>query len=90
MSPAPAARRRTLQDDLLADLRQGPPVAAAPPAPPARTAPATEAAPGPAPAVELRITPRTWSAAGWRRRPGGDGVTLSLGPVCLSLGNLRP
>ena len=89
MSTAPAGRRRTLQDDLLADLRQSPPLAAAPPAQPAPTTPATETATGAAPAVELRITPRTWSAAGWRRRPDGDGVTISLGPVCLSLGNLR-
>ena len=79
------ASRRTLQDDLLDDLRQAPVRPAAAPA----TARAEDAAPEPAPAVELRITPRTWSAAGWTRRPGGDGVTISLGPVCLSLGNLR-
>jgi hypothetical protein len=78
--------RRTLQDDLLDDLRQAPVLPAAAPATPR----AEDAAPEPAPAVELRITPRTWSAAGWTRRPGGDGVTISLGPVCLSLGNLRP
>jgi hypothetical protein len=77
--------RRTLRDDLLDDLRQAPVRPAAAPT----TAPAEQAAVEPAPAVELRITPRTWSAAGWSRRPGGDGLTISLGPVCLSLGNLR-
>lgn len=90
MSTGPATRRRTLQDDLLDDLRQTPAPAAPPPVHPTRTSPATEPARDPAPAVELRITPRSWSGAGWRRRPGGDGVTLTLGPVRLSLGNLRP
>jgi hypothetical protein len=74
----------SLQDDLLADLQQAP---ARPTAAPA-TAPAADTA-GQDPVVELRITPRAWSAAGWTRRPGGDGVTISLGPVCLTLGNLR-
>jgi hypothetical protein len=83
MTVSGSARRRTLQDDLLDDLRQAPVRPA--PAP----APAQEAIAA-APAVELRITPRAWSAAGWTRRPGGDGVTISLGPVRLSLGNLRP
>ena len=78
--------RRTLQDDLLDDLRQAP---VRPAAAPTSACAQEEVAAEPAPAVELRITPRTWSAAGWTRRPGGDGVTISLGPVCLSLGNLR-
>jgi hypothetical protein len=85
MTVSGSARHRTLQDDLLDDLRQAP-VRPAPAPAPARDGAAAE----PAPAVELRITPRSWSAAGWTRRPGGDGVTISLGPVCLSLGNLRP
>jgi hypothetical protein len=96
-APSSAARRRSLQDDLLDDLRQGPARSSAAPAPVAwetssrAEVPTDIALPAAAtPAVELRITPRSWSSAGWTRRPEGDGLTLSLGPVCLSLGRLRP
>ncbi len=92
-----APRSRSLQDDLLDDLRQGPAHAGAVPVTPASVAAPPEAAPrAPAPAApltpaaELRITPWSWSAAGWTRRADGEGVTISLGPVCLSLGRLRP
>jgi hypothetical protein len=94
--PGAATRRRSLQDDLLDDLRQGPARVSAPPvaapSPPslpsaAQRAPSLEAAP--TPAVELRITPWSWSSAGWTRGPDGAGLAISLGPVCLSLGRLR-
>jgi hypothetical protein len=96
-APRSGARPRSLQDDLLDDLRRGPdyasaaPVTAASVASPPEAAPRVPAlAPEPTPAVELRITPRSWSPAGWTRRPEGDGLTINLGPVCLSLGRLRP
>ena len=96
-APRSGARPRSLQDDLLDDLRRGPdragaaPVTASSVASPPEAAPRVSAlAPTPTPAVELRITPRSWSSAGWTRRPEGDGLTVNLGPVCLSLGRLRP
>jgi hypothetical protein len=93
MTTSPTGRRRSLQDDLLDDLRQGPAAVPGPPAPvedrarPA--APEARAGAEPAPALELRITPRSWSAVRWSRHAGGDGVTISLGPVNLSLAGLR-
>ena len=96
-APRSGARPRSLQDDLLADLARGPdhdsaaPVTAASAASPPEAAPkASVHAAEPTPAVELRITPRSWSAAGWTRRSDGDGLTIKLGPVRLSLGRLRP
>jgi hypothetical protein len=89
-APRSGAYRRSLQDDLLDDMRQeaaratGVPVTAPPPLP---KAPSAASAP-PTPAVELRITPRSWVPAGWTRRSGGDGLSISLGPLCLSLGRL--
>jgi hypothetical protein len=95
-APRSGARSRSLKDDLLDDLRRGPdhasaaPVTAASVGSPPEAAPRFPAlAPTPTPAVELRITPRSWSSAGWTRRPEGDGLTINLGPVCLSLGRLR-
>jgi hypothetical protein len=82
------ARGRSLQDDLLEDLRQGvsrPPTAAAPAPEPSRPAAAA-----PEPAVELRITPRAWSPAGIRALPSGRGYELSVGPLRLSLARSRP
>ena len=97
MSSAPGhgGRRRSLQDELLEDLRQGAlrPAAAPPPELPPEV---SEASPrrsarsaSPTPAVELRFTPRSWSGVGWMRRPGEAGLTVSFGPVCLSLGVLH-
>jgi hypothetical protein len=82
--------RRSLSDDLLDDLKQGAP------RPPTRPAPSAEAAtaavpreavpPAPqTPTVELRITPRAWSAAGVAPLPDGGGLAVSLGPLRVSL-----
>ena len=96
-APRSGARPRSLQDDLLDDLRRGPDRASAAPVaapsvacPPEAAARVSALVPASTPAVELRITPRFWSSAGWTRRPEGDGLTINLGPVCLSLGRLRP
>jgi hypothetical protein len=90
-----APRPRSLQDDLLDDLRRGPDHASAAPVTVTSVGSPQELrvsalAPAPTPAVELRITPRSWSSAGWTRRPEGGALTINVGPVCLSLGRLRP
>lgn len=96
-APRTGARARSLQDDLLDDLRRGPATTSAAPvtgasvaSPPEVASKTSVIAAAPTPAVELRITPRSWSSAGLTRRPDGDGLTINLGPVCLSLGRLRP
>jgi hypothetical protein len=96
-APRSGARPRSLQDDLLDDLRRGPAATSAAPATGASVASPPEVAPktsviaaAPTPALELRITPRSWSSAGWTRRPDGDGLAINVGPVWLSLGRLRP
>ena len=80
-------RGRSLRDDLLADLQQGPsriPTPSAGPVPEPRSATAT-ASTAETPTVELRITPRAWSPAHWRPLPQGGGFVVSVGPVRLSL-----
>ena len=91
MIPQPVfeERRRSLRDDLLDDLLRGttrsPAPVVTPPQPRAPSVPTLET-----PAVEVRITPRAWASAGWTLLPGGDGFVISLGPIRLSLGRLRP
>jgi hypothetical protein len=82
--------RRSLSDDLLDDLKQGAP--RTPPRPPAAAEPAAAPVPREAvsdppqtPPVELRITPRAWSAAGVTPLPDGGGLAVSLGPLRVSL-----
>ena len=91
--PGTGTRRRSLQEDLLDDLRHGPPPPVATPVPAVPLPPIREAPPAasePAtPALELRITPWSWASAGWTRRSGGHGLTISLGPLCLFLGRLH-
>ena len=77
-------RRRSLHDDLLADLQQGPTRPPAPGAAPRPEPPLPFPTPATTPAVELRITPRNWSPAGWTST--GGGFVFSVGPVRLSLG----
>ena len=87
----PGARRRSLTDDLLADLEQGAPRTPTPSASPKRPAVAPEPSAPPVasdpetPTVELRITPRSWSHAGVAPLPDGGGVAVSLGPLRVSL-----
>jgi hypothetical protein len=79
------ARQRTLQDELLQDLRQ--------------TAPMPDPRPGPSrpranrasletaattPAVELRVTRNRWLAPSMRL--ASQGVVLSAGPISVSVG----
>jgi hypothetical protein len=85
-SPRRSPRPRTLQEDLLDDLRQ------AVPSPVAR--PSSDH-PVPTPAerrdltdpevltVELRLTPRMWSAPSVRRPAGGAGLVMEAGPLRL-------
>ncbi len=87
----PAPRPRTLQEDLLDDLRQATPMPAGPPAghQPAPAPPAAAPAePRSALGVELRVTPQRWTAVSWRSLPGWTGFVLSAGPVRLSIGVL--
>ena len=91
----PSERSRTVQDDLLADLRDAAPMPAARmPAPRsvvARTLSASlpvlavAPAPVPSPVIELRLTRQPWSMPSLRQRPGAPGIELSAGPVLLSL-----
>jgi len=87
----PGARRRSLSDDLLADLEQGvprtPTPSATPRLPAAKPAPSVADEPDApqTPTVELRITPRSWSPAGVAALPDGGGVAVSLGPLRVSL-----
>ena len=82
-------RSRTMHNDLLQDLRQAAPAALTPPAedrsprPPRLTSLQT-------PAVELRFTPRRWSAPALRPLPGRDGLVLHLGAFRLTVGRLSP
>ena len=84
-SVTPAGRPRTLQDDLLQDLRQ--------------TAPMPDPRPGPrrprakrvplqtgatSPAVELRVTRTRWLAPSMRL--ASKGVVVSAGPISVSVG----
>jgi hypothetical protein len=88
--PSSGARKRSLHDDLLEDLRQAPARTAVPH--PGAGFASLEEAPAralhgtPTPAIEVSITPRSWSSVGWTRNPGEDGLRVSLGPVHLSLG----
>jgi len=72
---------RTLQDELLADLRQAAPV---PDAPPRAERPAPE--PDHTPALQIRVTPLRWSCPRVRAvREPHPTLELSAGPVRISL-----
>jgi hypothetical protein len=90
-STTPSGRPRTLQDDLLDDLRQAAPL------PVARTStdrPVTTPAGRPeatdpeALTVELRLTPRTWFTPSVRRPTGGAGLVVKAGPLRLHVRSL--
>jgi len=74
-APRPA-RSRTLQDDLLDDLREAAPMAV----PRAGTAPAARPQEL---TVEVRVTPRSWSAPTLRTPADGTGLVMTAGPVRL-------
>jgi hypothetical protein len=80
-----AARPRTLQDELLQDLRQTAPMPdprPGPSRPRAMRAPLETAATSPA--VELRVTRNRWLAPSMRL--ASQGVVLSAGPISVSVG----
>jgi hypothetical protein len=80
-----AARPRTLQDELLQDLRQTAPMhdpRPGPSRPRAKQAPLATAAISPA--VELRVTRNRWLAPSMRL--ASQGVALSAGPISVSVG----
>jgi hypothetical protein len=86
---SPAARPRTFQEDLLADL-QGtvPPPAPRPGSGRGRTAPQalpSRRAQRESPTVELQLTRSRWAAPSVRSVPGRPGVVLSAGPLRVSL-----
>jgi hypothetical protein len=79
-------RARSLQDDLLQDLRRTTPL---PPRPPALARSrgeqsgkerGTEAA-----TVEVRVTRSRWTSLRVRSNPGRSGIEVSAGPLRLSL-----
>ena len=84
----PSRRPRTLQDDLLADLRQAAPMPVAPlevnlsgPVPPERLDPTLQETP----TIDVRVTPRQWSKPSLR--PGGTetGLVFTVGPLRVSI-----
>ena len=84
----PSSRSRTLQADLLADLRQAAPMpiarpkvdhsASVPAERPSPTVPET-------PTIDVRLTPLHWSAPSIRPRGTGTGLVLTAGPVRVSI-----
>ena len=80
-----AARPRTLQDDLLQELRNTAPMPdprPGPPRPRAKRAPIETGATSPA--VELRVTRTRWLAPSMRL--ASQGVVVSAGPISVSVG----
>ena len=76
-------RRRTMQDDLLHDLRQATPMPVVPTA--------VERAPeGPVardrqpPSMHLHVTVQRWSWPRLRVLPGGSGLSVGIGPIRVS------
>jgi hypothetical protein len=89
-NPLPRApRTRSLQDDLMQDLRRTTPL----PPRPAATARTRAEHPGTDPvashsdaaAVEVRVTRSRWTSLRVRSNPGRSGFEVSAGPLRLSL-----
>ena len=73
-----------LQDGLLQDLRAASPV---PASVPVRVVPAPPPPPPPsAAAMEVRVTPRTWTGPSAGLSPDGTTVVLGVGPLQLRFG----
>lgn len=91
-----AAHLSSLREDLLDALCDDPGPASVAPVEQPTLVPTREPArpiaadAPPRPRAHLEVTPWSWSSAGWTHRPEGDGLTISLGPVRLSLRDLRP
>jgi hypothetical protein len=79
------ARPRTLQDDLLQDLRQTAPMPDPRPGPqrPRAKRPPVEAGTT-SPAVELRVTRNRWRSPSMRL--AAKGLVVSAGPISVSVG----
>jgi hypothetical protein len=88
-SSSRAARPRTLQQDLLEDLKGTvPPPVSVPTAGRRRTPPPTHPstrAQGESPTVELQLTRTRWASPSVRPAPGRSGVVLSAGPFRVSV-----
>jgi hypothetical protein len=88
-----SARRSTLRDDLLDDLRHAAPMSAVQPTAdqPAADQPVPVSAERPdatdpeTPTLELRVTPRRWSAPSMRLPSSGVGLVVTAGPLRVSL-----
>ncbi|SFT86807.1 hypothetical protein SAMN05660657_03591 [Geodermatophilus amargosae] len=84
----PRARPRTLQDDLLADLRQAAPMPIARPEAHDSASVRAERSDHTEPetvTVDVRITPLRWSAPSLRQRDTELGLVVTAGPVRISV-----
>jgi hypothetical protein len=84
----PRQRPRTLQDDLLADLRQAAPIPIARPKVDDSASVPAERSDHTDPetvTVDVRITPLRWSAPSLRPRGTGSGFVVTVGPVRISV-----
>jgi hypothetical protein len=83
-------RSRSLQDDLLQDLRRTTPLPPRPSSPAARSrgeqpADGSKGRTGDAATVEVRVTRSRWTSLRVRSNPGRSGFEVSAGPLRLSL-----
>ena len=87
LTTTPSPRPRTLQADLLADLRQAGPMPI--PRPKAEHSALPAERPNPpvpeTPTVDIRVTPLHWSAPSIRPGSTGTNFVLTAGPVRLSI-----
>lgn len=74
-----------VQADLLRELKEAAPMAAAPQPSAPRPRPAAAKSEQPGSAFELRVTTSRWSPPRISGAPDGSGVRAALGPVRLSL-----
>ena len=86
--PAPSAGRgRTMQDELLHDLRQATPVPIVPTTVEPAPSPPLEGPRPPerqTPLLQVHVTLQRWSWPRARLLPGGSGLSVGIGPVLVS------